>query len=311
MAGLRRRAAPGPPADLRARATATGSSPSPWDRRPRARPTGARGALGERVGHERRRPSAGSGRRRGLKPHRIETFKFSTDPELEAKVRDVVGLYLDPPERAIVLSRRREDPDPGARPDPADAAAAARAGRAPHPRLQAPRHDLPVRGARGGRPGRSPPRPASATPATTSWPSCAASPGPTREGELHVVLDNVSHPQDARRPGLARAATRASPSTSRPTSRVLDEPGRDVVRHPHPPGHPARQLRERQASSSPMIERFTRAVERGRHARSPGSRPPTRSSPRRSASRERLANRDTSIWACWSSPPPPPALSPG
>ena len=31
-------------------------------------------------------------------------FKFSTDPELEAKVRDVVGLYLDPPEKAVVLS---------------------------------------------------------------------------------------------------------------------------------------------------------------------------------------------------------------
>ena len=40
----------------------------------------------------------------GLKPHRTETFKFSTDPDLVAKVRDVVGLYLSPPERAIVLS---------------------------------------------------------------------------------------------------------------------------------------------------------------------------------------------------------------
>ena len=39
-----------------------------------------------------------------LKPHRTETFKFSTDPDLVAKVRDVVGLYLKPPERAIVLS---------------------------------------------------------------------------------------------------------------------------------------------------------------------------------------------------------------
>jgi len=39
----------------------------------------------------------------GLKPHRVQTFKFSTDPELEAKLRDVVGLYLNPPERAIVL----------------------------------------------------------------------------------------------------------------------------------------------------------------------------------------------------------------
>src|SRR5207244_8037297 len=42
-------------------------------------------------------------RRFGLKPWRRERFKFSTDPELEAKVRDVVGLYLNPPERAIVL----------------------------------------------------------------------------------------------------------------------------------------------------------------------------------------------------------------
>ena len=38
-----------------------------------------------------------------LKPWRTETFKFSTDPQLEAKVRDVVGRYLDPPERAIVV----------------------------------------------------------------------------------------------------------------------------------------------------------------------------------------------------------------
>jgi transposase len=42
-------------------------------------------------------------RRYGLRPWRRETFKFSTDPELEAKVRDVVGLYLDPPDKAIVL----------------------------------------------------------------------------------------------------------------------------------------------------------------------------------------------------------------
>jgi transposase len=39
----------------------------------------------------------------GLQPHRTESFKFSTDPELEAKITDVVGLYLDPPENAVVL----------------------------------------------------------------------------------------------------------------------------------------------------------------------------------------------------------------
>lgn len=42
-------------------------------------------------------------RRYHVQPWRRETFKFSTDPELEAKVRDIVGLYLDPPENAVVL----------------------------------------------------------------------------------------------------------------------------------------------------------------------------------------------------------------
>jgi transposase len=39
----------------------------------------------------------------GLQPHRVETFKFSTDPEFDTKLADIVGLYLDPPERALVL----------------------------------------------------------------------------------------------------------------------------------------------------------------------------------------------------------------
>ena len=38
-----------------------------------------------------------------LQPHRTETFKLSTDPQFVEKVRDIVGLYLDPPERALVL----------------------------------------------------------------------------------------------------------------------------------------------------------------------------------------------------------------
>jgi transposase len=40
----------------------------------------------------------------GLQPHRLESFKLSTDPYFVEKVRDVVGLYLHPPERALVLS---------------------------------------------------------------------------------------------------------------------------------------------------------------------------------------------------------------
>ena len=39
----------------------------------------------------------------GLKSHQVETFKLSTDPQFVDKVRDVVGLYPDPPEKALVL----------------------------------------------------------------------------------------------------------------------------------------------------------------------------------------------------------------
>ena len=39
-----------------------------------------------------------------LQPHRVTTFKFTTDPDAEAKIHDVVGLYLNPPTNAVVLS---------------------------------------------------------------------------------------------------------------------------------------------------------------------------------------------------------------
>jgi transposase len=43
-------------------------------------------------------------RREGLKPHLVRTYKVSRDPQFASKVKDVVGLYLAPPEHAIVLS---------------------------------------------------------------------------------------------------------------------------------------------------------------------------------------------------------------
>ncbi|WP_412509901.1 IS630 family transposase, partial [Roseovarius sp. SYSU LYC5161] len=39
----------------------------------------------------------------GLKPHQTRSFKVSNDPMFEEKVTDIVGLYLDPPDRAVVL----------------------------------------------------------------------------------------------------------------------------------------------------------------------------------------------------------------
>lgn len=38
-----------------------------------------------------------------LKPHQVDTFKLSNDPQFVDKVRDVVGLYVDPPDKALVL----------------------------------------------------------------------------------------------------------------------------------------------------------------------------------------------------------------
>jgi transposase len=43
-------------------------------------------------------------RRNGMKPHLVRTYKVSRDPKFAAKVKDVVGLYLNPPEHAVVLS---------------------------------------------------------------------------------------------------------------------------------------------------------------------------------------------------------------
>jgi hypothetical protein len=67
----------------------------------------------------------------GVRPWRVDTFQFSIDPALKAKIRDVVGLYLHPPEQAVVLgvdekpqiqARQRTAPAQRVRPDHPEAA---------------------------------------------------------------------------------------------------------------------------------------------------------------------------------------------
>ena len=62
-----------------------------------------------------------------IKPHRSETFKLSRDPRFLEKLTDVVGLYLNPPDQAIVPLRGREEPNSGFATHPAPAAAEERA----------------------------------------------------------------------------------------------------------------------------------------------------------------------------------------
>jgi transposase len=53
-----------------------------------------------------------------LQPHRLRTFKRSRDPRFAAKLTDIVGLYVDPPAHAVVLSLDGKEPDPSPRPHP-------------------------------------------------------------------------------------------------------------------------------------------------------------------------------------------------
>ena len=102
LAGLAERPRPGHPPTYgredRDRLLALTLGPPPagtthWSGRDMAKATGMSPATVHRLWTEL-----------GLKPHRTESFKWSTEPALEAKVRDVVGLYLDPPDGAVVLS---------------------------------------------------------------------------------------------------------------------------------------------------------------------------------------------------------------
>jgi len=64
-----------------------------WSTRSMAREAGISEASVRRIWHAH-----------GLKPHRVESFKISNDPDFAAKLEDVAGLYLNPPEHALVLS---------------------------------------------------------------------------------------------------------------------------------------------------------------------------------------------------------------
>jgi len=78
-------------------------------------------------------------RSHNLKPHRVKTFKLSRDPHFLEKLSDVLGLYLNPPEQAMVLCGRKE-PNSSSGSHPTRLADAEGALRHPDPRLQTQRH---------------------------------------------------------------------------------------------------------------------------------------------------------------------------
>ena len=176
----------------------------------------------------------------GVKPWKAETFKFSTDPELEAKVVDVVGLYLAPPENAIVLC--------------VDEKSQVQA-------LNRTQKTLPMQ------PGHAEQRTHDYVRhgTTTLFAALEIATGKVTglcknrhrhqeflaflkhvaraypDRELHLVMDNyAAHKRVEIRDWLA--AQPADPRPLHPDLRVLAEPGRGLVRHHRTPGHPPRQL---------------------------------------------------------------------
>src|SRR5215211_7739616 len=174
----------------------------------------------------------------GVHPWRAQTFKFSTDPALEAKVRDVVGLYLHPPEKAVVLCVD-EKPQIQAleRTAPAGAARTSRGGQL---RLRPARHHHAVRRAGGGhRQGdRGVHRPAPA-PGVPGLPQAGrrglSAPGAACRGRQPV------HPQAPGGAGLARAPSSGAAALHADLG-IVAEPGRGLLLDRHPPGAAPRQL---------------------------------------------------------------------
>jgi len=71
--------------------------------------------------------------RHDVQPHRVERFRLSNDPRFEEKVRDIVGLYLNPPGPRTGIVCGREKPDSSTGPHGADTPLAARLARAANP----------------------------------------------------------------------------------------------------------------------------------------------------------------------------------
>jgi hypothetical protein len=88
-------------------------------------------------------------RAHGLQPHRVRQFKLSNDPQFVAKLRDLVGLYLDPPAHAIVLSVDEKSQIQAL--DRTQPGLPLKKGRAGTMTLQAARHDHALRGAERAR----------------------------------------------------------------------------------------------------------------------------------------------------------------
>ena len=177
-------------------------------------------------------------RRYHVQPWRQGTFKFSTDPELEAKVRDVVGLYLDPPEqrRSSCAWTRRARSRPWTAPQPILPLRPGLPEKATHDYKRNGITNLfaALEVATGQVTDRCYERHGKAEfldflkRVAKAYPGSGAARDPRQ----------LPHPQARRHRGLAREASPGD-AALHPDVRVVAQPRRGVLRHHHPPSHPA------------------------------------------------------------------------
>src|SRR6266542_3028994 len=161
-----------------------------------------------------------------LQPQRIETFNLSADPLFVEKVRDVVALYLDPPERALVLCVDEKS------------------------QIQALDRFRPCH------------PPALPPPASGRVPQVPRPARPDRADDARGASDprQLRHPQDARDPALARPPPSLR-AALHPQEQLLAQPRRMLVRRAHHQEASARHSPQRRSTRSGH-HRLGRALER-------------------------------------------------
>src|SRR5512147_3177454 len=170
-------------------------------------------------------------RSHGLAPHRLRQFKLSNDPKFADTLKDVVGLYVDPPAHAVVLSVD-EKSQIQALDRPARPADEETPSRHDDPRLPAQRHDHAVRRIEG--PGRYRHRPLHAAPSASGvhpLPQCRRGAGAGRQ-DRSSHSRQLRHPQASEGDGLARPASPLRLSLNVDLG-IVAQRGRGLLRQTH------------------------------------------------------------------------------
>ena len=184
-----------------------------------------------------------------LKPHLVKTFKLSNDKRFVEKVQDIVGLYLDPPDKALVFSVDEKSQIQALdRTQPGLPMKKGRCGTMTH---DYKRHGtttlfaaLDV--ATGKVIGQCMPRHRHQEWLKFLRRIDAETP---KDLDLHLIADNYATHKHAGRPGLAQAAP-AVPHALHADLGVLAQPGRALLRPDHRGPHPLRRVQERRRTRS-------------------------------------------------------------